>query len=259
MPAALAHATSRPLRRSNSAPSSRQASTKRRKSAASRARWTSVSACHWTPIRKRPARVLDPPRSCRRAPADDDQPLAEPVDRLVVEGVDVDLADPERRRARRLPDLISTGWLGWSPGELLAVGDLGRELGQVLVQGAAADDVERLGAAADRQDRHLARVGAAGDAPARSGRGRARSGPVGVAARRRRCGVEVGAAGEADAVEAVEQRLDRLLVQRRHHHRQGARRLEPAQVGQAERHLVARRLALRGRLDALGARAPRRW
>ena len=36
-------------------------------------------------------------------------------------------------------------------------------LGQVLVQGAAADDVERLGAAADRQDRHLAGVGAPRD------------------------------------------------------------------------------------------------
>ena len=77
--------------------------------------------------------------------------------------------------------------------------------GQVLVQRAAAGDVERLGAAADAEDRQPARVGGArqleleGVEP-RLGRPElvvALAGAVGV-------GIEVRAAGQADAVEPVE-------------------------------------------------------
>ena len=98
--------------------------------------------------------------------------------------------------ARRVPGTTSTSWLGWSPGVALAVGDLFGEVGDVLVEVAAADDVERLGAAADRQDRHLAGVGAAGDVELEAvevGLGRPE---LGVRLGAVVLGVEVGAAGE---------------------------------------------------------------
>ena len=61
----------------------------------------------------------------------------------------------------------------------------------------------------------------------------ARAGAVGV-------GIEVGAAGEADAVEAVDERGDRLGRQRREHDGQAAGALDRLQVGDAERHLGVR-------------------
>jgi hypothetical protein len=63
--------------------------------------------------------------------------------------------------------------------------------------------------------------------------------------------VEVGAAGKADPVEPVEQRLDRLLLHRRDHHRQRAGLLEATQVGEAECHLADARLSLRDLVDPL--------
>ena len=125
---------------------------------------------------------------------------------------------------------------------------LGGELGlavvlDVLVQRAAARDVERLGAAADAEQRQPGGVGGAGELELEAverGLGRAeqlvRAGAVGD-------GVEVGAAGQADAVEAVEQRLQPVL-QRGQHDRHPAGQLDRAHVGQAERHLMLRRLAV---------------
>ena len=98
-----------------------------RKALFSWGRWTSVSACHWTPIRNcRPgssiASIVPSGRARRHL-----QPLAEPVDRLVVEGVDVErVGDPHllvaEGPARRLPGSISTGWLVSVPGVVCRCG-----------------------------------------------------------------------------------------------------------------------------------------
>src|ERR1700761_1300364 len=112
-----------------------------------------------------PARVLDRLDRPVGRPGADPQPLAESVDRLVVEGVDVGEVDlggaDDLGQLRARLDLDRVARLG--AGDGLAVPDLGREVGEVLVERPAADDVQRLGAAADRQDRHLAGVGAGGD------------------------------------------------------------------------------------------------
>ena len=81
-------------------------------------------------------------------------PAAEPVDGLVVEAVDVQPAaagEPVQRRAGR--DVH--GVRGLVRLVALTVLEL-REVGQVLVQRAAADDVHPLHAAADRQHRKVA-------------------------------------------------------------------------------------------------------
>ena len=65
-------------------------------------------------------------------------------------------------------------------------------------------------------------------------------------------GVEVGAAGEADAVEAVQQRREVVGAGRRQHHRDRAGRVERAQIGHPQRHLRVRGLAV-----ATGRRQPR--
>ena len=178
--------------------------------------------------------------------------LAEPLDRLVVEGVDVELADAERTLEARVvadPDAVRRDVAGL----VLAVGDGPGQVGDVLVQCPAADDVERLHPAADGEDRHLPRVG-----PPRDGeleavevgldRPELGMGPRAVGLR-----VEVGAAGEAHAVEAVEQWLDRLESEWRNDEREGAGRLDGAQVGEPECHLEARWIAAGSRIDALGA------
>ena len=64
--------------------------------------------------------------------------------------------------------------------------------------------------------------------------------------------VEVGAAGEADAVEAVQQRREVVGAGRRQHHGDRAARVERAQVGHPQRHLRVRGLAV-----ATGRREPR--
>ena len=187
-------------------------------------------------------------------PGDGDEAVAEPVHGLVVERVDVDPAAPRISAPTSLPGSISTSWVGCVARPPLAVARSAPVcVGEVLVQRAAAGDVESLGAAADRQDRHPARVGRAGDRQLEAvevglGRPELRVARPVVAVR-----VEVGPAREADARDPVEQRLDRVVAQRRHHHRDAAGPLDRAQVGEPERHLVARRLALGGLLDLLGA------
>ena len=59
--------------------------------------------------------------------------------------------------------------------------------------------------------------------------------------------VEVGAAGQADAVQAVEQRREVIGADRREHDGDRAGRVERAQVGHPERHLGVRGLAVPAR------------
>ena len=113
----------------------------------------------------------------------------------------------------------------------------------VLVQRAAARDVERLRAAADAEQRHPHGVGGARQleleaVELRLGRAEllVRAGAVGG-------GVEVRPAGEADAVEAVEQRGD-PVVQRRQHDGHAAGQFDGPHVGEPQRHLMLRRLAV---------------
>ena len=106
---------------------------------------------------------------------------------------------------------------------LLAVRDLDADgVGDVLEERAAARDVEQLLAAADRQDRHPARVGAAQQLELEGvevGLGRAERRVRLLAVGRR---VHVGPAGDHQPAEAVEQRVDVLEVHRRQHDRDRA-------------------------------------
>ena len=109
--------------------------------------------------------------------------------------------------------------------------------------------------------RQMARIGRsrderlAGEARARTRRGSARSGPsssvaVGGAVGRR---VEIGAAGQADAVEAVEQRREVIGADRREHDGDRAGR-RPASAGRSSR------APSRGaRARRAGASSPSRW
>ena len=63
--------------------------------------------------------------------------------------------------------------------------------------------------------------------------------------------LEVGAAGEADAVDPVEQRRDRVGAQQRHDHRDAAGALDRLRISRGQRHLELGRLALRPRDDIL--------
>ena len=134
-------------------------------------------------------------------------------------------------------------------GDVVSVGE---PIRQVLNERTPTDDVERLGPAADGEDRHVALVGRAGDRELEAvevGLGRAevlvRLLAVGIR-------VQVRPAGEADAGDPVEQGLDQVHPQRRDHDRHASGRLDRSQVGEPERHLVAWRLPLGRRLDRLG-------
>ena len=226
-----AHAASVP-----SAPRPLAASTSARNSASWDGASTSVSACHCTASRNgwRRSSIASIVPSGAHAVAT--QVLAELVDRLVVEGVDLRRAGLEHARHAR------------ARGDPHGVRGLGGELGlavalDVLVQRAAAGDVERLRAAADAEQRHPHGVGGARQleleaVELRLGRAEllVRAGAVGG-------GVEVRPAGEADAVEAVEQRGD-PVVQRRQHDGHAAGQLDGPHVGQPQRHLMLRRLAV---------------
>ena len=119
----------------------------------------------------------------------------------------------------------------------------------MLVQRAAAGDVEDLHAAADREDRQPVGVGGACQRQLELVKVCLDRAGALVAALAVGLGIQVGPAGQADAVDPGQQRLSQLGRQRRRHDRDCARGLERLQVAQPERHLALRRLALRGRLD----------
>ena len=126
------------------------------------------------------------------------------------------------------------------------------EVAEVLVQRAAARDVERLAAAADPQHRHPARVGELGERElvgVEVGLGR----PELRVARRLAVAVrvDVRAARQADPAQAVQQRRDRVVAERRQHDRQAAGELDRAHVDHPERHLALRRIALGHRVGLL--------
>ena len=128
-----------------------------------------------------------------------------------------------------------------------AVGDVR----QVLVERATAGDVERLGTAADAEDRDPAAVGLARQrdlerVEGRLGRPEHRVTAGAVGAR-----VEIGPAGEQQAGEVAQQRRDRRSAQRREHDRDPAGPLDRLEVLQAERHLRLTRLALGAQGDVL--------
>ena len=147
-------------------------------------------------------------------------------------------ACPPSRRAARERAAIRTECVGRR-------GELGLAVAvDVLVQRAAAGDVERLGAAADAEQRHPRGVGGAREleleaVERRLGRAERLVGAGAVGG-----GVEVGAAGQADAVEARRAASPSRRLERRQHDGHAAGQLDRAHVGQAERHLVLRRLAV---------------
>ena len=124
------------------------------------------------------ATVLDRLDRAVGRPRGGDEVLAEHVDRLVVEGVDHRRAGLEHaRRARARGDPHGVHGLGGELGLAVAL--------DVLVQRAAAGDVERLRPAADAEQRHPRPSRPRAPARARSGRAAARSGRAARARGRR--------------------------------------------------------------------------
>ncbi len=156
-------------------------------------------------------------------------------------------------RASREPGSTCTACVSSQPGSVWRWStDVVGDRRQVLVQRAAAGDVERLRAAADAEDRQPSGVGTAGDLELEDVQPRLDRPEIGrrrgaVGAR-----VQVRAAGQADAPQRRQQRGDGLDRQRRQHDRDRPGSRERAHVRHAERHLVLRRLALGQRLRPLG-------
>ena len=204
-------------------------------SASNRRPSASVSACHWTPSAKPGPSIASTVPSAARAATFRPRPRRSTAWWWKELTATVPAPD-QRGEARAGQDLDLVRDL--AAGLALAVAR------EVLVQRPAAGDVERLAAAADAQQRH----------PALERRARERE-LEGVQRRLRRpqllvplggavgAGVQVRAAGEADAVEAGDQRLQ-VRHARGQHDRDRARALDPLHVGHPERHLGVVRLAL---------------
>ena len=127
------------------------------------------------------------------------------------------------------------------------------DIGKVLVQGPAARNVQQLHAAADAEDRKLAAIGGAHQrelhrVDPRLGRAEVGMGLGAVCAR-----LDVGPAGQAQAIDAVEQGADRVRAQRRHDHRDPAGALDRLGIQRGQRHLDLRRLAMGPRAYLIGA------
>ena len=158
--------------------------------------------------------VLDALDRAVLSPGEGGEAGADAVRGLVVMRADVGMRAEQRPCARGGVEPHGMG--AEDVGDRL-VALVANDLGQVLVQVAAAHDVEQLHAAADGEGRHVARergtqqrqlglVAAGADAA----RGR-----VGVGAVVRR--IDVGAAGEDDPVERAERLLDRVGERRQQH------------------------------------------
>ena len=89
----------------------------------------------------------------------DVQAVADPVDRLVVEGVHVERASAPVSRCSSEPRATETGWAGSNGRVALVVLEVGA-VGEMLVQRAAARHVERLHPAADAEHGKVALCGA---------------------------------------------------------------------------------------------------
>ena len=205
-------------------------------SASNRRPSASVSACHWTPSAKPGPSIASTVPSAARAA------IFRPWPRRSTawwwkELTAMPCPPPDQRgEARAGQDLDLVGDL--AAGLALAVAR------EVLVQRPAAGDVERLAAAADAQQRHPALERRARErelegVERRLGRPQLLVAVGGAV----RAGVQVRAAGEADAVEPADQRLE-VRHARRQHDRDRARALDPLHVGHPERHLGMVRLAL---------------
>ncbi len=121
---------------------------------------------------------------------------------------------------------------------------LADDVGQVLVQCAAPRDVDDLGAAADGQHGHVALVGGARQRELELVQGAFRRAQARVPIGAVDGGIDVGTAGQADAVDAIQEGVDRAEGQRRDDDRQPAGALDRLQVGEPERHLAPLRIAL---------------
>ena len=155
------------------------------------------------------------------------QPAAEPVDGLVVERVHVEvLGADDLGQARAALDPHVVGRLAARRG--LAVGDRAvADVRHVLVQRAAARDVEDLAAAADAEHREAERVRAADDGELEGVELRLHGPEPRVALGAVGGRVEVRAAGHADARQVVDQRRDPVVVERRQHDRASRRPARP--------------------------------
>ena len=224
----------------------RQASTKARKTAWCSGRPVRHSTCHWTPSAKARSAASTASTVPSGAQATASSPAPQVARGLMVEGVDVGPRRPEHARQAAARAARRRGASSPSPRRSGGARARPDGVGQVLVQGAPARDVQQLRAAAHAEDRHRARIGRARERElggVQRGLDRAERGVRLRAVERR---VDVRAAGQADAVHAVQQRLDRVRAQRRHDHGQAARALEGLEVTHPEGHLAARRVRLGG-------------
>ncbi len=181
------------------------------------------------------------------------QAPAELLHRLVVERVHRD-----RRAAEHRPD-GAAGRGGDDVGGnarvlvLTMARVLADHVGQVLMERAATGHVQHLHAAADAEDRQTASIRSADQGQLervdpRLGRAELLVGAGAIGG-----GLDVGTAGQADAVHAVEERPDRLRAHRGNDHRDAAGSLDRLRIQGRQRELEPGRLAL-GRMAAvLGA------
>ena len=130
-------------------------------------------------------------------------------------------------------------------------------VGQVLVKGSATGDVERLRAAADREDRQAMGVRLRGDRELEAVELGLDGPELGVAALAVGRRVDVGPP-ERQTRRGAQQRPDRVELPAEDHDGQAAGGLDRLQVRQPERHLPARRLSLGRRRDLLGVAHLRR-
>ena len=171
---------------------------------------SSASGCHWTPRAKRlPGSSIASDELVEVRPAGDLQPVADAVDALVMMGLRrVTLLTGRARgqRAREQAHVVVDAVEAARHAPVMLVAE---QLGQVLVQGAPARDVDDLHPAADAEQRQVALERAAheGDlervAP-RIGVDGQRVAPRAVGAR-----VDVDAAGEHEPVDHVERLVGR--------------------------------------------------
>ena len=191
-----------------------------------------------------PALGLDRLDQAVLGPRDRAQIESQPVDRLVVEGVDHHRTPARGLREARVR--CHAHFVGRVMRELglTVLDDSLDEVGHMLVQRALSRHIEHLRASAYAEDGYRPPVGC----PAQLELERVDDG-VGWAELRVRLGpvaggVQVGTPGEQQPREMVQHRIDVLHRERRQRNRQAPGHLDRAHVGEPEGHLRLRGLAV---------------
>jgi hypothetical protein len=124
---------------------------------------------------------------------------------------------------------------------------------EVLMKRPAAGDVQDLHPAADPEDRQVSAIGRPDERQLDGIRAWLGGSELGMWLLAVDARLQVRPAGEAHAIDTVEQGRDRVGAQQRHDHRDAAGALDGLGIQRGERDLELRRLALGPGDDVLGA------